>query len=205
VSFWERSFASIYDRMNAAMEAGFMGRRRATLIGPLTGRVLEIGAGTGANLQHYQHADQVVCTEPSAPMRARLAARVGNAAVPIEVRDTPAESLPFDDASFDVAVSTLVLCTVSNVDATLAEVRRVLKPGGRLVFIEHGGGAEGKRGTWQRRLDPAWTRFGCGCHLTRDVKVNLERCGYDIVEFEQFNPRRTPPVLLPFSQGVAVP
>jgi ubiquinone/menaquinone biosynthesis C-methylase UbiE len=202
---WERGFASIYDRMNAQMEAGFLGRRRAALVGELRGRVLEIGAGTGANLHHYQQAERVVCTEPSAPMRERLAPRVAAAAVPIEVRDAAAESLPFDDDSFDVAVSTLVLCTVSDVDATLAEIRRVLKAGSPLVFIEHGGGADGTRGVWQRRLDPIWTRVGCGCHLTRDVHANLTHAGFDVTEFEQFSPKQTPPVLLPFAQGVAVP
>jgi|CXWL01.1.fsa_nt_gi ubiquinone/menaquinone biosynthesis C-methylase UbiE len=205
MSFWERGFASVYDRMNGAMEAGVLGRRRAALVGPLRGRIIEIGAGTGANLAHYQHAERVICTEPSAPMRERLEPRIAAAAVPIEVRDAAAESLPFDDAEFDVAVSTLVLCTVGDVSATLAEVRRVLKPGGQLVFIEHGGGAGGRRGAWQRRLDPIWTKVGCGCHLTRDVKANLEHAGFDIIEFEQFSPKRIPPVLLPFAQGVAVP
>lgn len=205
MAFWERGFASVYDKMNAAMEAGFMGRRRSALVGPITGTVLEIGAGTGANLAHYESADRVICTEPSAPMRARLAPRIAAARVPIEVRDCAAESLPFDDDSFDVAVSTLVLCTVGDVDRTLSEIRRVLKPGAKLLFIEHGGGADGRRGQWQRRLDPLWTRVGCGCHLTRDVRANLDRNGYDVVEFEQFSPRRTPPVLLPFAQGVAVP
>lgn len=202
---WERGFAAVYDRMNAMMEAGFLGKRRATLVGPLRGRIVEIGSGTGANLPHYRDADLVACTEPSAPMRERLRTRAGAAAVPIEIHDAPAERLPFADDSFDVAVSTLVLCTVDDVDATLGEVRRVLRPGGRLVFIEHGGGATGKRGAWQRRLDPIWTRVGCGCHLTRDVRANLERAGYDVVDFEQFEPRRTPPVLLPFACGVAVP
>jgi ubiquinone/menaquinone biosynthesis C-methylase UbiE len=205
MAIWERGFASVYDRMNAAMEAGFLGRRRAALVGPLEGTVLEIGAGTGANLGHYEQADRVIATEPSAPMRRRLVPRVAAARVPIEVRDAPAEALPFDDASFDVAVATLVLCTVGDVDRSLAEVRRVLKPGGRLVFIEHGGGAEGRRGQWQRRIEPIWTRVGCGCTLTRDTRANLERAGYDVVEFEQFSPRRTPPVLLPFNQGVAIP
>ena len=205
MAIWERGFASVYDKMNAAMEAGFMGRRRSALVGPLTGRVLEIGSGTGANLAHYELADRVICTEPSAPMRQRLAPRIDAAKVPIEVYDCAAEALPFDDASFDVAVSTLVLCTVSDVTRTLEQIRRVLKPGAKLVFIEHGGGADGKRGRWQRRIEPVWTRVGCGCRLTRDTRANLEAAGYDVIEFEQFSPRRTPPVLLPFNQGVAVP
>jgi ubiquinone/menaquinone biosynthesis C-methylase UbiE len=202
---WERGFASVYDRINAAMEAAFMGRRRAAMIGPLEGRILEIGAGTGANLAHYQRAAQVVCAEPSAPMRRRLAPKIAAAAVPIEVHDAVGESLPFDDASFDAVVSTLVLCTVRDVEATLAEVRRVLRPDGRLLFIEHGGGAAGRKGRWQQRLDPIWTKAACGCHLTRDARRNLEAAGFSLNEFEEFTPKRTPPLLVPFAQGVATP
>ncbi len=205
MSIWERGFAAVYDRMNAAMEAGVLGRRRAALVGDLEGQVLEIGSGTGANLPHYRNAARVTCTEPSAPMRGRLLHRAAAAAVPVDIRDAGAESLPFDDATFDAVVSTLVLCTVDDIAATLAEIRRVLRPGGRLLFIEHGGDAAGKRGVWQRRLDPVWTKVACGCHLTRDARSNLEQAGFTVSQYEEFSPKRTPPVLLPFAQGVATP
>ena len=142
----ERVFAGAYDHINGAMEAGFMGRRRAALVGPLEGRILEIGGGTGANLEHYRNAETVVVSEPAAPMRAKLTAKLPKAVVPIEVSDASADALPFPDASFDHAVSTLVLCTVPDVAAALAQIQRVLKPGDTLVFIEQGGGGDGKRG-----------------------------------------------------------
>ena len=205
MALWERGFAAIYDRTVSRMEAGFLGRRRAALLAPIEGVVLEIGSGTGANVEHYRAARRVVCTEPSAAMRRRLVPKVAAASVPIAVRDATGEALPFADDTFDAVVTTLVLCTVNDVDATLAEVRRVLKPTGCLYFIEHGGGGHGRRGVWQRRLDPIWTKVACGGHLTRDAQANLERAGFMLREVEQFSPRQTPPVMLPFVQGVATP
>ncbi len=204
MAIWERVFASVYDSMNSRMERGFLGRRRAELVGDIRGRVLEIGAGSGANLAHYRAATSVTMTEPSAAMRRRLQARIAEASVPVEVVDAPAEQLPFADASFDAAVTTLVLCTVHDVEAALAEVRRVLKPGAALSFIEHGGGAHGKRGRWQRRLDPVWTKVACGCHLTRDTRTSLTKAGFTLQSFDEFDAKQTPPVLLPFAQGVAI-
>ncbi len=204
MAIWEVVFAKLYDKMNARMEAGFMGRKRAELVGSIEGRVLEIGAGSGANLAHYQLAKSVVAAEPSQPMRAMLSSRVAIARVPVEIIDAPGEALPYDDSSFDAVVSTLVLCTVRDVDATLQEVRRVLKPGGALYFIEHGGGAHGNRGHWQRRLNPLWKRVACGCHLTRDAPSNIERNGFVLQSSVEFDPAQTPSVLLPFTQGVAI-
>ena len=126
-----RVFALAYDPFLAAAERRGLARERARLLGTLRGRVLEIGAGTGLNVPHYPPDADVVYTEPDPHMAARLRRRG------VEVVEAGAESLPFEDASFDFVVSTLVLCTVPDVPATLAEVRRVLKPGGQLVFIEH--------------------------------------------------------------------
>ena len=203
MALWERGFAAVYDSLNARMERGFMGRRRADLVGGIAGRVLEIGAGSGANLLHYRKAAQVVATEPSAPMRARLAIRTSICSVPVEVVDAPAEKLPFETATFDAAVATLVLCTVRDVEQSLAEVQRVLKPGAPFAFIEHGGGANGRRGAWQRRIEPLWTRVACGCHLTRDPRAALQQAGFTLDEVEEFDPRQTPGVMLPFVQGIA--
>ena len=204
MGLWERGFASVYDGMNSRMERGVLGRRRAALIAPIDGSVVEIGAGSGANIAHYRAATRVVATEPSAPMRERLHVKVAIAKVPIEIVDAPAERLPFDDATFDAAVGTLVLCTVDDPAAALAELRRVMKPGGRFSFIEHGGGADGRRGVWQHRLEPVWKRVACGCHLTRDAPTMIAAAGFDVIASEEFNVRQTPPVLLPFVQGTAV-
>jgi ubiquinone/menaquinone biosynthesis C-methylase UbiE len=201
---WERVFAAIYDRLQAPAERDWLGRRRSALLAPLSGRVLEIGGGTGANLRHYPPAVAcVTLSEPSAPMRDRIGPKLAAAAVPVEVVDAAAESLPFADGEFDHVVATLVLCTVGDVAASLAEVRRVLKPGGTLRFIEHGGDAPGRKGAWQHRLDPIYTRIACGCHLTRSAPRNIEAAGFRLVECEQFDPPGVPPLLAPFVQGVA--
>lgn len=204
MSLAARIFAAVYDPINRGAEHGWLGRRRDALLGDLAGEVLEIGAGTGSNLPHYRAASRVVACEPLAPMRARLAAKLPEATVPVEVCSAPAEELPFPDASFDAVVATLVLCTVRDVGRALAEVRRVLRPTGELRFLEHGGAQPGSRGAWQRRLDPIWSRVGQGCHLTRDARANVEAAGFTITRFEEFEPR-VPDILRPFCEGVARP
>lgn len=197
----KRLWAVGYDRLNAKAESRWLGRMRDRLLEEAHGDVLEIGGGTGANLLHYRHVDRVVITEPDAEMRKRLEGRVGSAAVKVELLDAPAEELPFPDHSFDTVVSTLVLCTVDDPERALVEIRRVLRPGGRLLFIEHGGDT-GRRGDWQRRLDPVWTKVARGCHLNRRVGHMLEDAGFDVEELERREPRGTF-FLKPFTMGVA--
>ncbi len=115
-----RIFAACYDLMLSVMERNWLGRRRHELLETLTGRVLDIGAGTGANLTYYRDAAEVTFAEPDGAMRSRLAAKLGTATVPTRLSDAPAEDLPFADGSFDVVVSTLVLCTVEDPDRALA-------------------------------------------------------------------------------------
>jgi ubiquinone/menaquinone biosynthesis C-methylase UbiE len=204
VSIAERVFAAVYDPLNAAAERGWMGRRRSELLAGARGRVLEIGAGTGANLRHYPPTvDELVVVEPSKPMRARLAHHLASAPLAVRVSGASADDLPFPDDSFDTVVATLVLCTVPDVEATLAEVRRVLRPGGQLLFLEHGGDASGSRGRWQHRLDPVWSRVACGCHLTRDARRGLEAAGFVVDDYRQYEPRGVPGILRPIGQGTA--
>ena len=134
-----RLFAALYDRMNATVE-----RRQALLSGARG----EVGGGTGANLPHYRDVERVTLSEPDPFMREKLVA----AGVPVEVSDAGAEALPAPDGAFDTVVSTLVLCTVPDQRAALREVRRVLRPGGRLLFIEHMRG-EGRAARWQDRIE----------------------------------------------------
>ncbi len=200
---WDRIFAAAYDPIQSRAERGWMGRMRAELLLDLDGVVLEIGAGTGANLPHYPEAvERVTVTEPSPPMRDRLGPKIARAVPSIEVVPTSGESLPFDDDEFDHVVGTLVLCTVDDVESTLREVRRVLMPGGTYWFIEHGGADGGRRGAWQRRLEPMWRRVSCGCHLTRDACASLARAGFD-VDAQSFDPPGVPDFLRPFTTGVA--
>jgi ubiquinone/menaquinone biosynthesis C-methylase UbiE len=114
-----------------------MGGRRRRLLAGARGAVLEIGGGTGANLAHYRDVDRVTIAEPNPFMRRRLDQKLTDARVPVEVSPAGTEELPFPDGSFDTVVSTLVLCTVPDQESALDEVRRVLRPGGRLLFIEH--------------------------------------------------------------------
>ena len=177
----DRVFASAYDRVMAAPEARGLKTWRAELIGPLRGRVLEIGAGTGLSLPHYQDDVEVVALEPDPFMLAQLKARAD------EVRPSGsttvvqgvAEELPFEKDSFDAVVLGLVLCTVADPPAALAEVRRVLRPGGKAVFIEHVRART--QGTYllQRVIEPVWTICGRGCRLTRDTESTLREAGFE--------------------------
>jgi ubiquinone/menaquinone biosynthesis C-methylase UbiE len=154
-------FAALYDGLGAAAERGWMGRRRSRLLAGAAGSVLEIGGGTGANLPHYRDAGRVVVSEPDPFMRGRLRRKLVRARVPVEVSESGAEDLPFRDGSFDAVVSTLVLCSVPTQEKALAEVRRVLRPGGRLLFIEHVRG-EGSVARVQDRVLPLWSRLLSG-------------------------------------------
>ena len=202
MSIGERIFAAVYDPMNRPAEHGWLGRRREALLADLGGDVLEIGAGTGANLSHYRAAERVVLAEPSEPMRAHIGTKLADARVPVEVSPAPAASLPFDDGSFDAVVCTLVLCTVPDVPAALAEVMRVLRRGGELRFLEHGAEHLGSRAVWQRRIEPVWRRVGQGCHLTREPRAEIEAAGFTITRYEVFDPK-APAILRPFCEGVA--
>ena len=199
-----RVFAAVYDRLNAGAERTWLGTRRADLVARATGQVLEIGAGTGANLAHYQGVERVVAAEPDPAMRARLRSRLDRAAVPVEISDAPAEHLGLPDASVDTVVCTLVLCSVADPDATLAELRRVLRPGGQLLVLEHVRG-EGRRARWQDRVSPFWRRVGAGCHPNRDTLAAIERAGFHLEHQESFDPPKVPSIIRPFVEVVAGP
>jgi ubiquinone/menaquinone biosynthesis C-methylase UbiE len=144
-------FAVLYDRMTAPLEQGVLAERRAGLLADLTGTVLDVGAGTGANLPHLRSASRVVAAEPDPAMRRRMAAKLAGAPVPAEITSDVAEALQQPDASFDAVVFTQVLCTVTDPDRALAEARRVLRPGGRLIVLEHVRGS-GSLASWQDHL-----------------------------------------------------
>jgi len=190
VGLLDRPIALVYDRVLAGVEAAGLADERRRLVATARGRVLEIGSGTGANLAALPHdLDRLVLTEPSAGMRRRLALRVARTDrrdEGIEVVDACAEDLPFDDASFDTVVVTLALCSVTDPGAALAEVARVLAPGGRLLLIEHVRG-EGRTARLQRILDPVWRRVTGGCRLVRDTRAELERAGFDTSEVDDWS------------------
>lgn len=199
----ERGFAAVYAPLVAAAEKAYLGELRERVVADAQGSVIEIGAGTGLNLGHYRKADRVVLAEPSAPMRRRLRRAIEASDTPVTVVDAPADALPYPDASFDTAVSTLVLCTVPDLVAALAEVRRVLKPGGEFRFLEHVRAADPNLVRWQERVDPVWTWVNVGCHVTRDIAAAIADAGFEIDEIEHFDAPEPIPVVKPHILGRA--
>lgn len=188
-------FARVYQWTSAkAEEAGQAEHRREMLAG-LRGRVLELGAGNGLNFEHYPSAvSEVVAVEPEAYLRERGTQAAGQAPVPVQVVDGLAGRLPFEDASFDAGVASLVLCTVPDVDGALAELRRVIRPGGELRFYEHVLAREPKLARVQRALtrSGAWPLVAGGCHADRDTAAAIERAGFEIESCRRFRFVATP-------------
>ena len=198
---WRDEGAAVRPGRRACDRAGF-GERRERLVGALEGDVLEIGAGTGLNLPHYRRARRVVALEPDRRYARRLRDRASEASVEVDVVEKAGESLPFGDDSFDHVVTTLALCSVTDLDAVLSEVHRVLRPGGALHFLEHVRG-HGRLARWQDRLTPLQRRVADGCHLNRDIAAALERAGLHVDAIEQFAMPPGHPLIKPAIQGAA--
>jgi len=204
MGLWGRVFAAGYDRVMAGTEAAGLGMRRSELLRQATGDVVEVGAGTGVNLAHYPDGlRRLVLVEPEEPMARRLRPRAAATGLPVEVVQAPAEALPLPDASFDVAVSTLVLCTVADPARALAELRRVLRPGGTLLFLEHVRSEDPGRARWQDRIDPLWRRWGHGCRCNRPTAAHLAAAGFEISELERGTVPKAPPFVRPLIVGRA--
>jgi ubiquinone/menaquinone biosynthesis C-methylase UbiE len=193
----------LYDLMARGAEERELGERRHALVGQLEGDVLEIGAGTGATLPHYERASRVVALEPDTSMSSRIPEKVAAANVPIELVDGSAEAIPFPDATFDAVVSTFMLCSVADPAAVLAEVRRVLKPNGKLVLLEHVRG-EGRLARWQDRLTPLHRRLAGNCHLNRDTRATVGAAGFETADVEGTHLPGLTRLTTPGIQGVAI-
>ena len=181
-----RFFAATYDKMNAAVEEEFGGPRRRELLADLEGAVVEIGAGTGANVEHYPPAvSRLVLTEPDKHMRAKLEEKLDASGRAAEVVGAGAQSLPFEDGTFDAAVVTLVLCTVPDPAAGVREIRRVLRPGGRLLFVEHVRSEHARTARVQDLIRPLWNVVGRGCHPNRDTLATIRGAGFELDDVER--------------------
>src|SRR5881397_3606294 len=168
MSIWGHIFSAGYDRVMARTERSCLAAHRAALLSDLTGDVLEIGGGTGANLSYYgPGVTSLTVTEPEQPMVKRAQRHIDERRPGTLLLRAPAEDLPFDDDSFDAVVSTLVLCTVDDQPRALREMRRVLRPGGQLLFVEHVRSDEQKLARHQDRMAPLNRRIGHGCHCNR--------------------------------------
>lgn len=163
-----------------AMRNREIARRRPEIVAQAAGRVLELGVGSGFNLPLYRDVVGVVGIDPSGRLIELARRRGADAAVPIELYEISAETLPFADASFDTVLSTCTLCSIADLPRALAEARRVLRPGGRFAFLEHGRGPTPGLQRWQDRLDPLWTRIAGGCHINRPIDRFLTAAGFTI-------------------------
>jgi SAM-dependent methyltransferase len=195
------NFAWALARLNTRYER-FAAKYKQQLFGDLTGTILEIGPGTGANLRYLNPANvRWIGVEPNPFMQTYLQEEANRLAMPIEIRMFTGEALPVADASVDSVISTLVLCCVDSQQRALQEVLRILKPGGKLLFIEH---VAAPGGTWlshiQNLLMPLWKRLGDGCHPNRETCVELERAGFENVECE----RITAPTFIVSPQSVGI-
>jgi ubiquinone/menaquinone biosynthesis C-methylase UbiE len=203
---WGPFFARFYDRMTARTEGAGLRDKRRTLLGRASGRTLELGAGTGANLELYPDTvTELVLTEPDEHMRAQLERKLSEAGRTAEVVAADSQHLPFPDDSFDTVVGTLVFCTIDDPAAALREARRVLKPDGRLLFIEHVRAQDEKLARWQDRLERPWGWMGRGCHPNRDTLATIRAAGLDVVEVDNDVIPKAPPLVRPLIVGEARP
>jgi ubiquinone/menaquinone biosynthesis C-methylase UbiE len=203
IKFPSRAFAAVYDKVNAGTEAAGLAAMRRDLVSTATGATVEIGAGTGLNLDHYPAAvTRLVLTEPNAHMRARLQSKLNGRDA--EVVDAAAERLGFDDDSFDTAVCTLVLCTVPEQAPALAEIRRVLKPGGRLLFLEHVLSERPGIARLQGLARPVYYVMGRGCHPNRDTLAAIRAAGFEVESQRREQAPKSPPTERELIVGVAV-
>lgn len=161
-------------------------KKRSQIVPAAEGRVLEVGFGAGPNLEFYdpEKVSRVFALEPSEGMRRKARNAIDAARVEVEIIDLPGEEIPLEDDSVDTVVLTYTACTIPDVDAALAQMRRVLRPGGRLLFSEHGLSPDAGVATWQRRIEPVWKPIAGGCHLTRQPDALLTRAGFILERME---------------------
>lgn len=196
-------FAATYDRMSRGSEEAGVRALRKSLLAGAAGRVLEIGAGTGANLALYADGlEALVMTEPEAAMLRRLQQKAREQARDAEVVQAPAEALPFEDDSFDTVVSTLVLCGVDDQSQALREARRVLRPGGRLLFLEHVRSDDPGLARFQDRMN--WlNRLVVQCDCNRPTLATIGATGFDVTQLEHTELPKAPKFVRPLTVGTA--
>lgn len=201
-----RIFAAAYNALFAGLERAGLADKRRELVAQATGATLELGAGTGHNLAHYPAAvSRLVLTEPDPHMAKRLREQVAESGrTDAEVLEAGAEALPVGDDEFDTVVATLVFCTIPDPHAALNEVARVLKPGGRMLFMEHVRSGSERRARWQDRLNPVQNFCFGGCNLNRPTATTIRSSPLEVEELRDDRmPRVGGPLVEPMVVGVA--
>jgi ubiquinone/menaquinone biosynthesis C-methylase UbiE len=199
-----RLFSACYDSFLKGTEEAGLSDKRAALVAQAQGETIEIGAGTGLNLEHYPDGvTRLVLTDPDPHMTKRLRKKVAASSREAEIIEAGGEKLPFPDDSFDTAVATLVLCTAPDAVGALSEVKRVLKPGGRFLFLEHVRSHDPGTAKWQDRLELPWTYLADGCHPNRDTLAAIKASGMTVEGVEDDKLPKAPPVVRPLIIGSA--
>ncbi len=177
---------------------------REALLQLASGEVLEIGFGTGLNLRHYPTTiTRLSIVDPATLLPAKVARRMAAAPYPIQTTHVTAENLPFPDRQFETVVSTWTLCTIPDPVLALHEVGRVLKPGGRFLFLEHGRSDDRTIAVWQDRLNPIQNVMGCGCHLNRQIDRLITQSGLSIAHLDRFSMQGVPRLVGEMYRGTA--
>jgi len=201
---WGRLFAAVYDPVLWAGELAGMRSRRRTLLALARGRTLELGSGTGLNVPHYPaDLEELILAEPAAAMRRRLRKALRRSDRSATIIDATGERLPVDDGSVDTVVATLVLCTVDRPGVVLDEIKRVLRPGGRLLFLEHVRADSAWLAAWQDRLERPWRRFAEGCRCNRETVALIEAAGFSVEHRSNGRWRAMPAIVRPIVLGSA--
>lgn len=200
--------ARLYDFLTERFEQKIMGEHRRQLFQAAHGRVLDVGAGTGANLPHFRNRPglQLLLIDPSAGMLERARHKAARHRMPAQFCRASGEALPVRDGTFDTVVFTLALCTIPDAVKALQEARRVLHADGRLVLLEHVRSSEPRLARWQDRVEPLWRGIMAGCHPNRDTRQTVEAAGFEFEWCREAPERQNPvPIIRPLLEGVAHP
>jgi ubiquinone/menaquinone biosynthesis C-methylase UbiE len=191
--------------LDLAMASPQLRRPRDRALAPAQGRILEIGFGTGRNLTHYPpHVRRIEAIDPDPDLDRLSLPRIAHASIEVDFHHLDAEHLPFEDGRFDTVVSTFTLCSIPDVVHALAEVRRVLRPGGQFLFLEHGRAPDRRVARWQDRLNGAWMPLAGGCHLNRPVRELVSGAGLELGPVQQYYLKRTPRFVGYLTEGRAL-
>jgi ubiquinone/menaquinone biosynthesis C-methylase UbiE len=190
--------------LDLAMSSRLLRKPRDRTLAPARGRILEIGFGTGRNLRHYPPTvRRIEAIDPDFDLDRLSMPRIARAAIVVDFHHLDAAHLPFEEARFDTVVSTFTLCSIPDVVHALGEVRRVLKPGGQFLFLEHGRAPDPAVAHWQDRLNPAWMPLAGGCHLNRPMRALVEGAGLVLSSVQNYYLKRAPRFVGYMTEGVA--